>query len=158
MDGENHNYLLHEEYSILGYSYMTFVIKDKIEKKDAKSSSNEFDIAPYNYLFNKATSIIDSNEVLNDNPAFFKQILQDIREYGRTYLDQLNYVEDNEEGKRYSALHIALADKDNDRDVEVLLKYLCMTPIYVNNYSDIIHTLIKFQNFVNFAAQMSFQN
>jgi|TARA_B110000285_G_C14747516_1_gene433665 hypothetical protein len=87
MDGENHNYLLHEEYSILGYSYMTFVIKDKIEKKDAKSSSNEFDIAPYNYLFNKATSIIDSNEVLNDNPAFFKQILQDIREYGRTYLD-----------------------------------------------------------------------
>ena len=46
MDGENHNYLLHEEYGILGYSYMTFVIKDKIEKKDPKSSSNEFDIAP----------------------------------------------------------------------------------------------------------------
>jgi len=87
MDGENHNYLLHEEYSILGYSYMTFVIKDKIEHKDAESSAYEFDIAPYNYLFNKATSIIDSNEVLNDNPAFFKRILQSIREYDQTYLD-----------------------------------------------------------------------
>ena len=57
---------------------------------------------------------------------------------------EVSVVENNDEDKRYSALHIALADKDNDRDVEVLLKYLCMTPINVNNYSDIIHKLIKF--------------
>ena len=34
MDGQNHNFILHEEFRILGYSYMAFVIKDKFEQKE----------------------------------------------------------------------------------------------------------------------------
>lgn len=34
-DGKNHNWLILGEYISLPFSYMTFVIKDKIEIKDA---------------------------------------------------------------------------------------------------------------------------
>ena len=90
IDGINHNYLLHEEYVILGYSYMSFVIKDKIEIEDKSVKQNVFDITPFNYLFNKSTSIIDSNDILNDQPSVFKKILQDILHYDKSYLNQLN--------------------------------------------------------------------
>jgi hypothetical protein len=54
---------------------MAFVIKDKIEDKDTLQKDYLFDITPYNYLFNKATSLIDSGDILNDHPSYFKKIL-----------------------------------------------------------------------------------
>jgi len=52
-----------EEFLSLPFSYMTFVIKKKIEDEDEAVLENEFDPEPYNYIFNKATSFIQGNFV-----------------------------------------------------------------------------------------------
>lgn len=58
VDGVNHNWLIFEEYLCLPFDYMTFVIKDKIECEDDCLQGNHFDPAPYNYVFNRATSFV----------------------------------------------------------------------------------------------------
>jgi len=66
-DGKNHNWLIIGEYLQLPFSYMTFVIKDRIEKKDKRTENFIFDSYPYNYIFNKSSSFIDGEFVKNDN-------------------------------------------------------------------------------------------
>lgn len=51
----------------LSFSYMTFVIKDKIEKKQALDPSYVFDLEPYNYVFNKCTAFTDGMFVADDH-------------------------------------------------------------------------------------------
>ena len=46
---------------------MSFVIKEKIENKDPEQENNEFDIDPYNYIFNKSTSFIDGTFIFDDH-------------------------------------------------------------------------------------------
>ena len=109
---------------------------------------NVFDITPFNYLFNKSTSIIDSNDILNNNISTFKKVLDSILAFDKSYLGQLNYIGfDETTQKRYSALHIALLHDATDNDVDLLLKYLCLTTLDVYNYREILPGLIKFQNF-----------
>lgn len=40
---------------------MTFVIKDKIEFNDKHQKNNQFDLTPYNYIYNKSSSFLDGN-------------------------------------------------------------------------------------------------
>ena len=49
------------------FSYMTFVILDKIETKDPMTEGNTFDITPFNYIFNKKTAFLDGDFVKNDH-------------------------------------------------------------------------------------------
>ena len=86
MDGQSQDTIMHEEYNILGYSYMAFVIKDMIETRDKKAAKHVFDITPFNYLFRKATSLIDSNNIQSSEPSFFKKILEDICVHDKEYL------------------------------------------------------------------------
>ena len=142
MDGTNHNFLLSENCNVLGYSFMTFEIKDKIETS-ASAQGNEFDITPFNYLFNKSTSIIDSNDLLDTDYVAFEKLLQKIMEFNPDYLEQLNYYEFNGK-KKYSTLHIAIYDEDSDRDAELILKYLSKMSISLGSYSDILDELVGF--------------
>jgi len=52
---------------MLPFSYMTFVIKEKIETEDSVMEDNEFDIVPYNYIFNKSTCFIDGTFIFDDH-------------------------------------------------------------------------------------------
>lgn len=61
IDGKNHNWLILKNYLSLPFSYMTFVIKTKLEDGDPTALANVFDPEGYNYLFNKGTCFIDSN-------------------------------------------------------------------------------------------------
>ena len=45
---------------------MTFLIKHKIEIGDELQKGNQFDLEPYNYIFNKSTSFIDGDFVYKD--------------------------------------------------------------------------------------------
>lgn len=45
------------------FSFMNFVIKDKIEIKDPLVKNNIFDPTPYNYLFNNSTAFLDGSFV-----------------------------------------------------------------------------------------------
>ena len=62
-DFKNHNWLIFKQYISLGFSYITFVIKDKIENNDPSIRKNLFDPMPYNYIFNKGTSFLDDDFV-----------------------------------------------------------------------------------------------
>lgn len=72
MDGKNHNWFILSEYLCLPFSYMSFVILEEIEKKGFES--NQFDIEPFNYLFNKSTCFLDKN-FAKENYAMLQFIL-----------------------------------------------------------------------------------
>ena len=46
---------------------MSFVIKDKIEKKDKYQVGNVFDVTPYNYFYNRRSCFLDSNMVTENH-------------------------------------------------------------------------------------------
>ena len=52
LDGKNHNWMIFQEFISIPFSYMAFVILDKIEIEDELTKGNYFDLEPYNYLFN----------------------------------------------------------------------------------------------------------
>jgi len=66
VDSKNHNWIVLDQYLSLPFSYMTFVIKDKIEKNDPRQNGNKFDIQPWNYIFNKSTCFIEGNFVVEN--------------------------------------------------------------------------------------------
>lgn len=66
-DAKHHNWLIFREFICLPFSYMTFVIKDKIEKRDILQKNNQFDLEPYNYLINKGTCFTDGEFVIEDH-------------------------------------------------------------------------------------------
>ena len=59
-DSYGHNWMILNEYISLPYSYMTFVIKHKIEIDCELQRGNQFDVEPYNYVHNRSTAFIDS--------------------------------------------------------------------------------------------------
>lgn len=58
IDFKNHNWVLLKDCLSLSFSYLTFVMQDKIENNDPCMDGNVFDITPYNYIFNKNTCFI----------------------------------------------------------------------------------------------------
>lgn len=65
-DGKSHNWILFQDYMITPFSYMSFMIKDKLDHSvDLKE--NNFDPAPYDYIFNKSSSFMDSKMVRKDS-------------------------------------------------------------------------------------------
>ena len=58
VDFKNHNWILLKDALSLSFSYLTFVIQDKIENKDPCIEGNVFDLTPYNYIFNMNTAFI----------------------------------------------------------------------------------------------------
>jgi len=62
-DTNNHNWLILYEYLSLGYSYMTFMMRDKIQTRDSCLEGNEFDLEPFNYIYNKTTCYLEGKFV-----------------------------------------------------------------------------------------------
>jgi hypothetical protein len=69
-DTNNHNWLILYEYLSLSFSYLVFLQRNKIQKRDPKVDidgvNNEFDIEPYNYIFNKTSTYLEANAVIHD--------------------------------------------------------------------------------------------
>jgi hypothetical protein len=63
-----------------GFSYMNFVIKDKLEKGDESSKNNLFDVTPYNYIFNRSSSFLDSSFVA-DNYVLLEDVLKNCMKF-----------------------------------------------------------------------------
>ena len=64
---------------------MSFVIKDKIEEGDELQKGNQFDVEPYNYLFNKSTSFLDGDFVHKDYVQL-SHVLKSFKNLDATYL------------------------------------------------------------------------
>jgi hypothetical protein len=90
VDGKNHNWLVFDEYISLSFSYMSFVIKDKIEKEDP-CLGKFFDPEPYNYIYNKSTSFIDGDFVSNDHNQL-NHVLEELEKIDSNSLEIINYT------------------------------------------------------------------
>jgi hypothetical protein len=89
-DDMNHNWMILGEYISLGFSYMTFVIKDEIEKRNKDLIGNYFDIEPYNYIRNKSTSFLDGSFVKN-NYSELKGVLKNMKKLNIGYIELITY-------------------------------------------------------------------
>lgn len=86
----NHNWIILSEYISLGFSYMTFVIKDEIENKSKNIIGNFFDVEPYNYVRNKSTSFLDGTFAKN-NFHELKSVLRNFKKLDNGYLELVTY-------------------------------------------------------------------
>jgi len=75
---------------MLAFSYMSFVIKSKIEENDPHQELNKFDIKPYNYIYNKRSSFLDSKFVFDDFITL-EHVLSNCLKINPKYLDALAY-------------------------------------------------------------------
>ena len=75
----------------LPFSYMSFVVKNSIETKDKSSKIEMFDIEPYNYIFNRSTSFLDSKFVMN-NHLTLEKVLSNCMRIEPDIIDALSYV------------------------------------------------------------------
>jgi len=92
-DTNNHNWLILYEYLSLGYSYMTFMMRYKIQQRDACLEANEFDLEPYNYIYNKTTCYFEGKFVTEDQQRL-SDILSSSFAINPDSLDQLLYTQD----------------------------------------------------------------
>ena len=69
---------------------MTFVILDKIEKKDKQVHQKTFDQVPYNYIYNRRTFFLNSDFVKKDHVMLGK-VLSNLHDVDPTILDSINY-------------------------------------------------------------------
>lgn len=155
-DGKNHNWLILQEYLALPFSYMSFVIKGKIEENCQKAQMNIFDPTPYNYIFNKSSSFLDGDfvqfdhnklndilEGLNEVDPVLLEILQIQQEQWRIKGKRVDYdpttgKHDIIEKKYITALHLALR-AGNNRSIEIILNFLAKIPYNSSkNISDIM--------------------
>jgi hypothetical protein len=102
---------------------MTFVIKHDLERRTNKGikNVNEFDIEPFNYVFNNSTAFIDS-KFASDHPRQLEDLLLRIEAFDIKYFKQLNFVrveggndvedkrkrKDGEVRKNVSLIHLCL--------------------------------------------------
>lgn len=114
-DGKNHNWLIFQEYLSLPFTYMAFVIKNKIEIEDPDQQGNRFDLTPYNYLFNKSNSFLDGNFV-QINYVELEYVLQNFERIDPSLLELLNYSQTLEKREPQPAEQQALATETSQRN------------------------------------------
>ena len=92
VDGNNHNWILRNKILYMPFSYMSFVILDKIEENCCNKLSNNkiFDQEGYNYIFFKGTSFTDGSFVYNDH-KLLDFVLKNASKYSPNLLYLLNY-------------------------------------------------------------------
>ena len=74
----------------LGFSYMSFVIKQEIE--DTENKTNHFDIESYNYIFNRGSAFLDSEFVSTDH-EILEEVLKECWKTDPDVIDSLAYVQ-----------------------------------------------------------------
>ena len=94
-DGKNHNWMVFDSYLSLPFSYMSFMIKDKLEKKDHILDNNIFDSEPYTYIFNKSTSFMDDT-FTRQSTVELQQALREMHKRNPKSLGILKYSSIND--------------------------------------------------------------
>lgn len=185
-DCENHNWIILKQYICLSFSYMSFVIQDKIEKIDANKKQDPlldsaFDLEAFTYMLNK-NSCFTSGDLAKDNFMKLQIVLNKLKEFGVDYLEILHYhieekVEEEEDlhvkligGMKNlivgedksnviykSALHQAYNSRNN-RVVDIILANMAL--IKINNsevFKQVLPDLIDSQNFMTYIENLPSQ-
>jgi hypothetical protein len=159
-DGYNFNWILFDNYLAIPFSYMSFMIKDKIEKLDAEMEKNYFDIDAYNYMFNRSTSFMDG-AFTRDDTDILEQALKKLEQKDPRNLGLIKFSTFNplfkinkdksickfQHFQRRSALSIALTCK-NATGVAVILEYMSKTQQDASEcYFELYRHLIEYEAF-----------
>ena len=153
--------MIFKQYISLSFSYITFVIKDKIEKRDPSIRKNLFDPEPYNYIFNKSTSFLDDDFVYTDHELLqtvlknFSQIDPDLLElivYNQTIL--------NKKGEQvgFNTPLLMAVENHNNRSADIILDY--MSRIKFNssrNIMSVISKLVNYKMFIKYLTHLPVQ-
>lgn len=167
-DGKNHNWMQFEDYVSLPFSYLTFLMRDKLDNKKDECHIKKFafEVDPYNYIFNKSSSFMDGNLCTQDHIRL-RMVLDNFSRYDKNHLEILDYMtltpkpvtpEDRIEKELddeideleipNSALHIAVS-RNNTPIVDVLLTYMAqITTNATANFQDIFKLLPDYDQFI----------
>lgn len=115
-DGKNHNWLIFEEYIATPFSYMTFVIRDKIGEGDAKFGEI-FDPEPFQYLFNKSSSFLDDIFVALDHKKL-EEILNNFKRIDEDLLEILNYSQSLQRFSKKNGPALQIEEEDHEAEMK----------------------------------------
>ena len=82
---------------------MTFVILDKIEKKDLMQNGNVFDVTPYNYILNRKSAFLDGEFVKNDH-QMLQDVLKNFELIDPELLEILDYSQEINDGTKNTSM------------------------------------------------------
>ena len=141
--------MVFRQYLSLPFSYMTFVIKAQLEKDDSLQVGNQFDLEPFNYLFNRGTCFTDSKFVYEDH-NLLKDVLSNFDQIDPELLEILHYIQKLSDDEMNSVIHLAVKN-NNNRSVDTLLRY--MAQIKQNssiNFADLFNEFVAQQGFEDY--------
>lgn len=160
-DWRNKNWFIIKEHLSLAFSYMSFVIKEKIEKNDPHQKLNYWDIESYNYIFNQRTCFLDSNLVTTDYQTLVK-VLEKFEKIDPELLDLLAvdqhyFNSETKSLKIITPLNKALA-AGNNRIINLILHYLSkMKKDTSTKHREIFDKLIEHSAFKEYLASLPIQ-
>lgn len=99
IDDENNRWIFLNEYILLPYSFMTFLIRQKHQELGTHNHSDYvFDVEQYNFIYNKQTIFtFDTDKCLDFN--YMKYLIESMNKYDPILLDLLQYYDDDPEHK-----------------------------------------------------------
>ena len=149
------------EFLCLPFSFLTFAILDKIEKKH---NENIFDPEPYNYIFNRSTCFLDGRFVQHDH-LHLNYVLTELEKNSLVYIDLLHYTHEFEEKsnkkkdqpviKMKSALYIAVK-AGNFRSVDIILLFQSkIKDMCFDIFADLFPQLLHYKNFSRYISSFN---
>ena len=172
-DHENHNFLLINDFISLSFSFMTLVIRDKLQmmNKD-EGMQQKMDNEMFRFNINKR-SFLTCDNFVNLQYEKLEKSLKYLAENDRDMLDLLHYyyTEEVEEvevshlplptrgneirEKRVTPLHLAM---NNERSANIILNYMSMTDYNASfNIRDILHLCVEKSKFLTYMNELTFQ-
>ena len=96
LDGKNGNWFIIKQFLCLSFSYLGFVIREKIESNCPDYQGNVFDVEAFNIIFNGKTPFLDSR-IVTENAKQLANVLENFNMINPILLEMLamsnRYVE-----------------------------------------------------------------
>lgn len=139
MDGMNYNWCLLQGSLNLAFSYMTFVMQDKIERNDPAMNRNRFDLEAYNYIVNKTNYFYDNQAIVQRDHETLLDVLSNFERCDPTLIESLHLIlrydkKDGGNKKNYlSVLELAI-NSGNTRSIDIILLYMARIPYNASRF------------------------
>lgn len=172
-DGKNHNWIVFENLLALPFSYLSFMMASKREDaNDRNLVKIKFDPEPYNYIFNRSSSFMDSKlprniprtELLNKSLSQLEKINTknlSILHYAvkhpfhkPEYKNPNSYDAHHVQLTMRSALSIALTN-DNPAGIACILNYMSkLDSDPSESFNELFSYLVQYDEFVQYLRML----
>jgi len=168
-DNEGHEWIYLRDYISLSYSYMTFVIKNKIQEESDTYLQDDylFDLEQYNYIINRKTALTDGKVTADHDKLQY--ILKKFEETDPVLLEQIQYYHTEGQDAQEQEEEEAEGSQDGSEDGDEYRKArpearkgdVIVTPLHLayecrNNRS--VRILLQYMSKVDFNASKTFKD